>query len=293
MHVTLDQARALDALARHGTFKAAAKALHKGHSAVVYLLDKLEEQTGLELLDRGGYRTRLTASGTQVLEHCRQLLAAERDLVSACAEIKTGWEPSLHVVFDGVFPAAPILRVIGALHAEGAPTRLKVAADFLGDVEARFVREDADVMITVLPPHATGLKVIKLPPLRARLVAHRNHPLARHEGKLRREDLDAHVLITVRGSDPRLQLSTVALERRSAVHLPDFTAKKAAILEGIGFGWLPDHLMERELRRGELVALPLDKGSAHAFEPRLCHREVRLGRAASRLVDVLARREVP
>jgi DNA-binding transcriptional LysR family regulator len=290
MHVTLDQARALDALARHGTFAAAAKALHKGHSAVVYLMDKLEEQTGLELLDRGGYRTRLTDAGTQILEHCRRLLTAERDLVAVCNELKTGWEPSLHVIFDGIFPAGPVLEVVGALSAEGAPTRLQVATSFLGDVEARFVREDADVMITVLPAQTPGLRVIKLPPLKARLVAHKGHPLARKEGKLERKDLDAHVLITVRGSDPRLHLSTGPIERRSTVHLEDFAAKKAVILQGVGFGWLPEHMIARELRKGELVALALDRGSTHAFEPRLCHRDVRLGRAATRLVEALTGR---
>jgi len=81
MNVTLEQARALDALARHGTFAAAAKALHKGHTAVLYALRTLEEQTELALLDRRGYRTRLTAAGERVLEHCRKLLAAERDAV--------------------------------------------------------------------------------------------------------------------------------------------------------------------------------------------------------------------
>ncbi|MGZ3419976.1 MAG: LysR family transcriptional regulator [Polyangiales bacterium] len=289
MNVTLDQARALDALARHGTFAAAAKALHKGHSAVLYSIDKLEEQTGLQLLDRGGYRSRLTTAGQQILEHCRRLLAAERDLVAVCNEIKTGWEPSLRVIFDGIFPAEPILRVVGALSAEGAPTRLQIATSFLGEVETRFVQEEADVMITVLPPQSPGLRVIKLPPLKARLVAHRSHPLARLE-KLRREDLDAHVIVTVRGSDPRLQLSTGALERRSSVHLEDFAAKKAVILQGVGFGWLPEHMIQREIKRGELVVLPLDRGGTHAFEPRLCHRDVRLGRAASRLVEALTAR---
>jgi hypothetical protein len=50
---------------------------------------------------------------------------------------------------------------------------------------------------------------------------------------------------------------------------------------------LPEHLIARELRRGELIALRLDRGSSHAFEPRLCHRDVRLGRAATRLIDAL------
>ena len=60
MFATLDQARALDALARAGTYAAAAKLLSKQHSAVVYAVQQLESQTELQLLDRSGYRTKLT-----------------------------------------------------------------------------------------------------------------------------------------------------------------------------------------------------------------------------------------
>jgi len=35
LHLSLDQARALDAWARHGTFQRAAQALRKGHTAVL------------------------------------------------------------------------------------------------------------------------------------------------------------------------------------------------------------------------------------------------------------------
>src|SRR5689334_17722029 len=130
MNVTLEQARALDALARHGTFAAAATALRKGHTAVLYALRTLEEQTELTLLDRRGYRTRLTPAGERVLEHCRKMLAAERELEAACAEIRAGWEPSLRIVFDGIFPAEPLLRVVKELRTEGASTRFHVSAEF-------------------------------------------------------------------------------------------------------------------------------------------------------------------
>jgi DNA-binding transcriptional LysR family regulator len=288
MNVTLEQARALEALARHGTFAAAAQALHKGHTAVLYALRTLEEQTELALLDRRGYRTRLTPAGERVLEHCRKLLAAERELEAACAEIRAGWEPTLRIIFDGIFPAEPLLRVVKQLRTEGAGTRFHVSAEFLAGVEATFAREEADVMVSVLPPTLPGLRSYRLAELKAVLVAHRDHPLARMRGPLKDEELARHLLLTVRGSDPRLQLSTGALETHSTVHLNDFAAKKAAILEGLGYGWLPEHLMARERRRGELRALKLARGATHLFHPSLHHRAgVRLGRAASRLVQAL------
>jgi DNA-binding transcriptional LysR family regulator len=74
VNITLDQAEALDAVARLGTYQKAAEELHKGHSAIMYLLRNLEEQVGLKLLDRSGYRSKMTVEGQIVLQYCRELL---------------------------------------------------------------------------------------------------------------------------------------------------------------------------------------------------------------------------
>jgi DNA-binding transcriptional LysR family regulator len=288
MHVTLDQARALDALARHGTFAKAAGALHKRHTAVLYALRSLEEQTGLALLDRRGYRTRLTDAGERVLVHARKLLAAERELADACAEIKTGWEPELRLVFDGIFPVEPILDATMAIGRAGASTRVDVSTEFLAGVESAFLAEEAQLMIALLPPQTKDLRVVRLAPIRARLVAHKDHPLAKASRDLEPEDLAAHVLLTVRGSDPRLQLSTSGVEPPIAVRLNDFHGKKAGILAKMGYGWMPEHLVQHELDRGTLVPLRWRHENLHVFEPRLYFRAgTPLGRAARMVVDRL------
>ena len=288
MPVTLDQARALEALAHHGTFARAAAALGKRHTAVLYAVKTLEEQTGLALLDRRGYRTRLTAAGESVLGHAQKLLACERALEAACTEIRTGWEPELRMVFDGIFPVAPILGAVDAIARAGASTRVDMSADFLAGVERTFSETDAELMISVLPPTSTDLRVVRLAPIRARLVAHREHPLARAGRDLDPGELAAHVLLTVRGSDPRLQLSTGGLEPAITVRLADFHAKKAGILARMGYGWMPEHLVTGELARGTLVTLPAKIANVHVFEPRLYYRAGRVpGRAARIVIDRL------
>ncbi len=289
IHVTLDQARALDALDRAGTLVAAAAALHKGHTAVMYGLRQLEAQTGLTLLDRRGYRLRLTAAGRRVLELCRRMLEAEAGLVAACHQMRTGWEPSVRVVHDGVCDDAPLLRAVGELVGERAPTRLHVSAAFLGGVEAVFERERADLMVSVLPALAAeALVATRLAPLTALLVAGRGHPLVRHRGDVGDDELGAHVLLTVHGSDPRLELPTAAFERRVTVDLNDFHAKRAAILAGIGYGWLPEHLAAADLRAGRLRPVRYKRGNQHRFTPRLYVRAgARPGPAARRLIDAL------
>jgi DNA-binding transcriptional LysR family regulator len=274
MHVTLDQARALDALARHGTLAKAAASLGKQHSALVYSLKQLELQTDLTLLDRSGYRIRFTSAGERVLGECRKMLHAEENLERTCRAIKTGWEPRVRVVFDGIFPVTAILSAIKAMSMSGVPTQVEVFADFLDGVERAFVAHDADLMISVLAPKES-LERRRLEPLVAHLVAQRDHPLAKKR-RVTERDLAEVPLLTVRGSDPRLALPTARLERAATMRLNDFHTKREAILAGLGYGWLPEYLDSPKLSR-----VRFSGGSRHVFEPHVFWRGERdLGRAA-------------
>lgn len=282
--VTLEQARALDALARCETFARAAQELRRGHSTVLYLIKTLEDALGFPVLDRSGYRTRLTPRGLRMLDSCRHLLAAEAALASTVTELRAGWEPMVSVVFDGIVPIEPLLRAVGQLVNEKISTRFDVRAEFLSGVEDAF-EQGRDLMIAVLPPRARGLVAIELPPLQASLVAHANHRLAtgRHGEQALRDEL----LLTVRGSDPRLDLPTANLEPSSTVLLNDFGSKRTAILAGIGFGWLPDVLIASDLERKKLRRIRWTRPSVHQFRPRLYHRG-QPGLAAKRLIEALA-----
>ncbi|MCC6647618.1 MAG: LysR family transcriptional regulator [Polyangiaceae bacterium] len=291
MAVTLEQARALDALARHGTFAKAAAALKKQHSAVVYALRTMEAETRLSLLDRSGYRTRLSPTGELVLARCRRLLDEERELDALCEVARSGWEPRLGVVFDGVVDAGPILRVVGELTRARATTSLHVTAEFLGGVEAAFVRGEADLMVSVLPPRALSLSSRAMAPLPARLVAQRGHPLVKRGAAVGDDDLRREVLLVVRGGDPRLRLPTAGLGVQTIVSLNDFHAKKTALVEGLGYGWMPEHLIVKELARGQLVQLAWSGGaSSFTYRPRVYRHTGRaLGKAGTRIMEALTR----
>jgi DNA-binding transcriptional LysR family regulator len=140
-------------------------------------------------------------------------------------------------------------------------------------------------MIAVLPPRGPGLAAVELPPLRASLVARSDHPLA--HGKHTERELKTHLLLTVHGSDPRLELSTAGIEARSTVLLNDFAAKRAAILAGIGYGWLPDSMIASELAKGRLKRIRWTRPSTHVFHPRLYHRG-QPGPAARQLIAALS-----
>jgi DNA-binding transcriptional LysR family regulator len=68
------------------------------------------------------------------------------------------------------------------------------------------------------------------------------------------------------------------------IYLPDFHAKRLALVEGIGFGWIPRHIIETDLNEGELVLVDLVGGNTWTYHPRLVHRSTEpLGPAGMQL----------
>lgn len=291
MEITLEQARALDCVARFGSFTKAATHLRKGHTGVIYLLKTLETRIGLTLLDRSNYRTELTPTGKLIWMECQKMLTTEKQLLNLCNEISSGWEPYLTVVFDGLIPVEEGIKVLACLEKRHVPTRVSLFTEFLSGVEKKFLKENADLMLSVIPPQEMVLESVHLPPIRARLVAHRDHCLGKTRKPITEEQLQKHLLLTVRGSDERLNMSTTALDKTSTVHLSDFYAKKVAIIQGLGYGWLPDYLIKKELKAGVLKAVRWEKASEHVYHPKLYHRgKHQLGRAGQLfLTEVLAR----
>ncbi len=69
--LTLDSLQLVDAIARNGSFAAAAAELDRVPSAVTYAVRKLEDDLDVLLFDRSGYRARLTPAGEELLREGR------------------------------------------------------------------------------------------------------------------------------------------------------------------------------------------------------------------------------
>ena len=86
----------------------------------------------------------------------------------------------------------------------------------------------------------------------------------------------------------RPHLRQAFLGSQHVIRLSDFHAKRLALLDGVGFGWLPLHLAEADLARGELVLLDLPEGNRWTYQPQLItRRDAALGRAASLFIALL------
>ena len=87
----------MDAIARTGSFAAAARELGRVPSALTYQVGKLEEALDALLFDRRSRQARLTAAGEELLREGRRVLA-ELDAVSnRVHRVASGWETRLTI----------------------------------------------------------------------------------------------------------------------------------------------------------------------------------------------------
>ena len=86
----LRQLEYLEAVARTGTYVAAASALSVAQPALWRQVKALEEEFGTSLFERVGRRVRLTADGRQILEQTKAVLDAAARLRETAADIRAG-----------------------------------------------------------------------------------------------------------------------------------------------------------------------------------------------------------
>ena len=83
-NLTLRQLRAFAAVAKLGSFTAAATRMHLTHSALSVLVRELERELGARLFDRHTRRLLLTEAGHELLPYATRVLA---DLEQAFRQI--------------------------------------------------------------------------------------------------------------------------------------------------------------------------------------------------------------
>ena len=79
--ITLKQLRYLSALAKHGHFGRAADACSITQPALSMQIRDLEQELGVELVERRSGEAMLTEMGSEVARRGQQMLLAARDLV--------------------------------------------------------------------------------------------------------------------------------------------------------------------------------------------------------------------
>ncbi|WCX03697.1 LysR family transcriptional regulator [Pseudomonas aeruginosa] len=284
--VTLDQWRTLQAVVDHGGFAQAAEALHRSQSSISYTVARMQEQLGVPLLRIDGRKAVLTEAGEVLLRRSRQLVKQAGQLEELAHHMEQGWEPEVRLVVDAAYPTARIVRSLSAFMPQSRGCRVLLREEVLSGVEEALIQGAADLAISglIIPGHlGADLSVVEFV-----AVAHPDHPLHRLQRELTHQDLETQMQVVIRDSG-RLQprdYGWLGAEQRWTVG--SLATAATFVGNGLGFAWLPRHIIERELQSGQLKPLPLSQGGVRQSRFYLyTNKEKPLGPASQILMEML------
>ncbi|MBI5497973.1 MAG: LysR family transcriptional regulator [Deltaproteobacteria bacterium] len=246
------------AVARRGTFTAAARDLGLAKSVVSDQVRALEERCGARLMERSTRRLRLTQVGEQVLGVAASIEHATRDLDALLEEHRRAPVGTLRIATIHDLGARFVTPVAARLALQHPQLRLDIVAD---DSPHDLIAEGFDVAIRLgmaadsdLVMRRLGVMVehvVASPAVADRYAAvHRPRELAgapwvRHAVASSGE--------TFRFQGPRGEVDEVVVSVRATANSSE--GMRGLLRAGVGLACLPDDLVDDELRRGALVKL--------------------------------------
>ncbi len=257
---TMEQWRILQAVVDAGGYAQAADLLNKSQSSLNHAVAKLQSQLGVELLEVKGRKAFLTSAGEVMLRRSRLLTQQIEDLELLASNINVGWEPEIRIAVELVYPKQILYRALAKFHPISRGSRIQIIDTVITGSTEMIQEHKADLVIAASPSVPKGyigepLTVIHMVP-----VVGKDHQLAQHP-ELDLSELSQYLQIVIRdtASKPK-DVGWLRAEQRWTVN--NFFEAVDILKNGIGFCWLPEHLIEELIQRGILVRLTIPQSSA-------------------------------
>ena len=261
MKITVDGLLVLNAIQKLGSFAAAAESLHRVPSAISYSMKKLEQDLGTQLFNRDGHKAVLTDAGILLLEEGQHLLNAIDDLENQVKKVSQGWESELRIAIGDMVPNDSILALINQFYSQGSGTRIKLLTEVYGGIWDALVTNRADLAIGAPSegPTGGGFHLRALSQIDWVFVVNKNHPLANMPPPLTEELISQYRVIAVADSSRNLPPRTAGIFTGQDVFtVANFDTKIKAQVMGMGVGFLPRRLIQKELDSGLLIVKDLE-----------------------------------
>ncbi|HVM82978.1 MAG TPA: LysR family transcriptional regulator [Candidatus Binatia bacterium] len=256
MDITIHQLQCFDAVIGEGSFQAAAEKLRRAQPSVSLAVKNLEAQLGLTLLDRSGYRVTLTEAGRAFHAQARVFLAELATLKTRAAQLAMGEETELNVVIGDLCPLPQNLALLRRFFDASPATRLNLHFEAITGPWERLFSGEADLILHHVDKADPRFEYLDL--FTVRLVpvvapGFLKFPISRSiTPEQMRDYVQCVIRDTARGTAPR---DYYLIEGARSWTVTDQLMKKELILQGMGWGHMPDFMIAEERRNGRLLPI--------------------------------------
>ena len=253
---TLHQLRCFDAVVTEGGFQAAADKLFRSQPTIFAAVKSLETQLGLSLLDRSGYRVSLTEAGRSFHQRARSFLEEYEKLETHATQLAMGEEAELSVVIGDLCPLAPTLGLLRRFFDTCPATRLHLHFEAISGPWERLREGEADLIFHHIDSsdadlESTAIGTVHLIPVVAPGFLQFQITDAITPEQMR-EYVQCIIRDSARNSSPR---DFYLLAGARSWTVSDQLMKREIILQGMGWGHMPDFLVDEDLKTGRLLGI--------------------------------------
>jgi DNA-binding transcriptional LysR family regulator len=226
----------------------------------------------------------LTDRGQAFYAKTQSLLDQFRELQEFGSQMKTCSEPRLRISVTLLFPMHKMTKALVQLTKKFPSTEIRLVSDVL-EGDQLLLNNEVDIAITDILGTTAKIESYRLGTLRTFTVASSRHPLADLKNKKTRKDLEKFPQIVIKSTGHAAHRTAGVLNETNRWSVSDLLTKKDLIINGLGWGNMPEHLVEHELEQGKLILLNKEP---HLVEVYLsARRESPLGPAAQFLKEHL------
>ena len=255
--LSLDQMRAALAVAETGSFSAAARRLNRKQSAVSYAVASLERQLGVLLFERAdGQAPATTEVGRLLLGEMEAVVRRSDEIKNQAKAAAAGLENELAIVINSLYPVRAFAALLAGFSEQFPTVALRLDIESMSAVQKGVL--DGKYALGIagslphLPPGTIGdaiSEVVRIP------VASPRHPLvARADagGPLPSRMLLDHIQIVVSDRSELTRGRDFTVYTGRTWRVADLSTKYELLAAGIGWGYMPEHLVAQDLASGAL-----------------------------------------
>lgn len=249
----------VDAVARNGSFSAAAQELHRVPSAISYTVRQLETWLAVPLFERQHREVVLTPAGEHFVREGRSVIKKMLATRRQCQQLANGWRGQLSIAVDCIVKPQRTRQLVKDFYRHFPDMELIISYEVFNGVWDALADGRVDVAIgaTQAIPVGGRFAFQDMGALNWRCVVSPGHPLAASTD-LNEEALRAWPSLVLEDTSralPRRMTWTLDNQRRLVV--PEWETGMDCLQAGLCVGMVPGHLARPLLDRAALVELSL------------------------------------
>ncbi|MCD6880783.1 DNA-binding transcriptional activator PunR [Escherichia coli] len=251
----------VDAVARNGSFSAAAQELHRVPSAVSYTVRQLEEWLAVPLFERRHRDVELTAAGAWFLKEGRSVVKKMQITRQQCQQIANGWRGQLAIAVDNIVRPERTRQMIVDFYRHFDDVELLVFQEVFNGVWDALSdgRVELAIGATRAIPVGGRYAFRDMGMLSWSCVVASHHPLALMDGPFCDDTLRNWPSLVREDTSRTLpKRITWLLDNQKRVVVPDWESSATCISAGLCIGMVPTHFAKPWLNEGKWVALELE-----------------------------------